>query len=82
MEENDALSLFDAEEDWKRTRRKVLYQEVVCFFKQCSVDLLSFEEVRSGLKYEAVLDVLMTSPQPFCRVKDICDNAGSGLMWP
>jgi uncharacterized ParB-like nuclease family protein len=50
MQENDALSLFDAEEDWKRARRKILYQEVVRFFKQCSVDLLSFEEVRSGLR--------------------------------
>ena len=49
MEENDALSMYDAEEDWNWARRKVLYQEVVCFFKQCSVDLLSFEDVRSGL---------------------------------
>ena len=49
MEENDALSMFDAGEDWNWARRKVLYQEVVCFFKQCSVDLLSFEDVRSGL---------------------------------
>ena len=49
MEENDALSMFDAEEDWIWARRKVLYQEVVCFFKQCSVDLLSFEEVRTKL---------------------------------
>ena len=49
MEENDGLSLFDAKEDWIRARRKVLYQEVVCLFKQCSVDLLSFEDVRSGL---------------------------------
>jgi uncharacterized ParB-like nuclease family protein len=49
MEETDALSKFDAGEDWNRARRKILYQEVVRFFKQCSVDLLSFEEVRSGL---------------------------------
>jgi hypothetical protein len=49
MEENEALSKFDAQEDWKWARRKILYQEVVCFFKQCSVDLLSFEDVRSGL---------------------------------
>ena len=49
MEENDALSKLDAGEDWNRARRKILYQEVVCFFKQCSVDLLSFEDVRSGL---------------------------------
>jgi uncharacterized ParB-like nuclease family protein len=49
MEDNDLLSMLDAEEDWNRARRKILYQEVVCFFKQCSVDLLSFEEVRTKL---------------------------------
>ena len=49
MEENDLLSILDAEEDWSRARRKVLYQEVVCFLKQCSVDLLPFEEVRTKL---------------------------------
>jgi uncharacterized ParB-like nuclease family protein len=49
MEDKDILSMMDAEEDWKRARRKILYQEVVCFFKQCSVDLLSFEEVRTKL---------------------------------
>ena len=38
-----------AEEDWRNARRKVLYQEVVCLIKRCSVDLLSFEDVRSGL---------------------------------
>ena len=49
MEENDLLSILDAEEDWNRARRKVLYQEVVCFLKQCSVDLLPFEEVHTKL---------------------------------
>ncbi len=39
----------DPEEDWRNARRKVLYQEVVCLIKRCSVDLLSFEEVRSSL---------------------------------
>ncbi len=56
MEENDALSMYDAEEDWNRARRKVLYQEVVCFFKQCSVDLLSFEDVRAGLHLSQKID--------------------------
>lgn len=56
MEENDALSMFDAEEDWNRAHRKVLYQEVVCFFKQCSVDLLSFEDVRTGLHLGQKID--------------------------
>ncbi len=56
MEEYDTLNMFDAEEDWNRARRKVLYQEVVCFFKQCSVDLLSFENVRSGLHLGQKID--------------------------
>jgi uncharacterized ParB-like nuclease family protein len=56
MVENDAMSMFDAQKDWSRARRKVLYQEVVCFFKQCSVDLLSFEDVRSGLHLGQKID--------------------------
>ena len=56
MEENNALSMLDAEEDWNRARRKVLYQEVVCFFAQCSVDLLSFEEVRTKLHLSQKID--------------------------
>jgi hypothetical protein len=56
MEVYDALSMYDSEEDWHWARRKVLYQEVVCFFKQCSVDLLSFEDVRSGLHLRHKID--------------------------
>lgn len=56
MEANHLLSKLDAEEDWNRARRKVLYQEVVCFFKQCSVDLLSFEEVRTKLHLSHKID--------------------------
>jgi uncharacterized ParB-like nuclease family protein len=56
MEENDTLSKLDAGEDWNRARRKILYQEVVCFFKQCSVDLLSFKDVKSGLQLVQKID--------------------------
>jgi hypothetical protein len=56
MEGNGLWGMLDAEEDWKRARRKVLYQEVVCFFKQCSVDLLSFEEVRTRLHLRQTID--------------------------
>ena len=56
MNEVDPLNMFDAEEDWNRARRKVLYQEVVCFFKECSVDLLSFHDVRKGLHLEQKID--------------------------
>jgi uncharacterized ParB-like nuclease family protein len=48
--------MFDAEEDWKRARRKILYQELVCFFKHCSVDLLSFKDVRAGLNLVQKID--------------------------
>ncbi len=37
------------DEDWKHARRQALYQRVVCAITQCSVDLLSFEEVRRRL---------------------------------
>ncbi len=40
---------FNANEDWRHARRKLLYQEVVCLVKKCSVDLLSFEDVRHRL---------------------------------
>jgi uncharacterized ParB-like nuclease family protein len=43
------LERLDAEEDWQKAHRKVLYQEVVCLIKRCSVDLLSFQDVSSGL---------------------------------
>jgi uncharacterized ParB-like nuclease family protein len=56
MEGNGLWGMLDAEEDWNRARRKVLYQEVVCFFKQCSVDLLSFEEVRTMLHLRQSID--------------------------
>lgn len=39
----------DSQESWKSARRKVLYNEVVCLIKRCSVDLLSFDSVRKGL---------------------------------
>ena len=45
----EVLEGLNAEDDWRNARRKVLYQEVICLIKRCSVDLLSFEDVRSGL---------------------------------
>lgn len=38
-----------AEQDWKNARRKLLFQEVVCYIRECSVDLDSFEDVQSTL---------------------------------
>jgi uncharacterized ParB-like nuclease family protein len=52
----NVIDRLDAEEDWRKARRKVLYQEVVCLIKRCSVDLLSFEDVRSGLHLHQRLD--------------------------
>lgn len=56
MDEAGLLGTLDAEEDWNRARRKILYQEVVCFLKQCSVNLLSFEDVRTGLNLVQKID--------------------------
>lgn len=56
MDENNVLDMFDAEHDWNRARRKVLYQEVVCFFKECSVDLLSFKDVHKSLHLGQKID--------------------------
>lgn len=49
MHEISTESRLEAEENWRRARRKVLYQEVICFLRQCPVDLLSFDEVRTKL---------------------------------
>lgn len=50
------LEKFNADDDWRQARRKVLYKEVVCLFKRCSVDLLSFHDVQSGLHLHQKLD--------------------------
>jgi hypothetical protein len=49
MEESSLLAQYDSQESWARARRGVLVQRVVCAFKNCSVDLIPFEEVRTRL---------------------------------
>jgi hypothetical protein len=39
--------------DWGKARRKVLYQRVVCAVTQCSVDMVSFREVKKRLRLGA-----------------------------
>jgi hypothetical protein len=39
-----------ADYDWGKARRKVLYQQVVCTVTQCSVDMLSFRQVKERLR--------------------------------
>ena len=36
--------------DWRKARRKVLYQRVVCAISQCSVDMMSFGEISKHLQ--------------------------------
>jgi hypothetical protein len=36
--------------DWGQARRKVLYQRVVCAISQCSVDMMSFKQVKERLR--------------------------------
>jgi hypothetical protein len=38
------------EHDWRKARRKVLYQRVVCAVSQCSVDMMSFGDIRKNLR--------------------------------
>ena len=49
MEESSLLDQYDSQESWTRARRGVLVQRVVCAFRNCSVDLIPFEEVRTRL---------------------------------
>jgi hypothetical protein len=49
MEERSLLDHYESQEKWARARRGVLVQKVVCTFKNCSVDLIPFEEVRTRL---------------------------------
>jgi hypothetical protein len=39
----------NSEEDWRNARRRVLYKEVVCLIKRCSVNLISFKDVQDDL---------------------------------
>ncbi len=49
MEDSSLLAHYESQEKWTRARRGVLVQRVVCAFKNCSVDLIPFEEVRTRL---------------------------------
>jgi len=44
------LAALDAHSDWEHARRETMLQDVVCVFKGCSVDLLSFNEVKDRLQ--------------------------------
>jgi hypothetical protein len=45
----DDVSGINAQEDWEHARREAVFREVVCAIKGCSVDLLSFNEVKDRL---------------------------------
>jgi hypothetical protein len=49
MDESSLLAHYESQVSWTRARRGVLVQQVVCTFKNCSVDLIPFEEVRTRL---------------------------------
>jgi hypothetical protein len=48
-EDGSLLAHYESQEKWARARKGVLVQKVVCTFKNCSVDLIPFEEVRTRL---------------------------------
>jgi hypothetical protein len=56
MKDFDPRTANIADDEWVHARRKVLYQKVVCAVTQCSVDLLSFNEVRKRLHLSEQLD--------------------------
>ncbi len=49
MEESSLLGQYESQEKWARARRKALVQRVVSTFKNDSVDLIPFEEVKTRL---------------------------------
>jgi hypothetical protein len=49
MDMNSRFSRYKSQEDWERAHRGVMVQKVVCAIKNCPVDLIPFEEVRSRL---------------------------------
>ncbi len=50
MEESSLPDHYESQEKWARARRGALVQRVVGTFKNCSVDLIPFEEVRTRLR--------------------------------
>ena len=49
MEDSSRIALYNTQENWSRARREAMIQKVICTFKNCSADLISFEEVRTRL---------------------------------
>ena len=49
MEDNSLFTQYELQEKWTRARRGAFVQRVVCTFKNCPVDLIPFEEVRTRL---------------------------------
>ena len=49
MEDSSLLDQYESQEMWTHARRGALVQRVVCTFKNCPVDLIPFEEVRTRL---------------------------------
>lgn len=71
---------FDADQDWGDARRKLLFKEVACFFRGCSVDLQSFEAVRTSQHLNQYIDrglqtiALEDVRGSVGRYKDFADN--------
>lgn len=49
METWDTVAIYNAQNDWEHARREAVFREVICSIKGCSVDLLSFNEVKDRL---------------------------------
>lgn len=49
METWNDVAIYNAQKDWEHARREAVFREVICSIKGCSVDLLSFNEVKDSL---------------------------------
>lgn len=53
MDPQNRIAAIDAHKDWGHARREAMLQDVVCAIAGCSVDLLSFDEVKDRLQLSA-----------------------------
>lgn len=50
METIENIPLVDTQKDWGHARREAVLQDIICVFRGCEVDLLSFDEVKDRLQ--------------------------------
>ncbi|MCO6451434.1 MAG: hypothetical protein J5I90_11665 [Caldilineales bacterium] len=56
MSQEDKFAKFESEKYWARAHRRAMLDQVIALVKQCPIELLPFEEVRSRLHLHQSLD--------------------------